>query len=181
MGEKSAENLIAALEKSKQTTLAKFIYALGIREVGEATAEALAMHFHSLENIMQANEEALIEVPDVGPIVAGHIYSFFRQPHNLEVIKSLQQAGIHWDESEKPAGDLPLAGNTYVLTGTLESMSRDQAKEKLQKLGAKVTGSVSSKTTAVIAGEKAGSKLTKAEKLGVTVLDETALMRLLKQ
>ena len=107
---------------------------------------------------MQADEEALIEVPDVGPIVAGHIYSFFRQPHNLEVIKSLQQAGIHWDESEKPADDLPLAGNTYVLTGALKKMSRDQAKEQLQKLGAKVTGSVSSKTTAVIAGEKAGSK-----------------------
>ena len=181
MGEKSAENLIEALEKSKQTTLAKFIYALGIREVGEATAESLATHFHSLEKIMQADEEALIEVPDVGPIVAGHIYSFFRQPHNLEVIKSLQQAGIHWDEIEKPAGNLPLAGKTYVLTGTLNSMSRDQAKEQLQKLGAKVTGSVSSKTTAVIAGEKAGSKLTKAEKLGVTILDESALMELLNK
>ena len=180
MGEKSAENLIAALEKSKQTTLARFIFALGIREVGEATAAALAGSFFKLENIIQADEEALIEVPDVGPIVARHVYSFFRQPHNLEVIKSMQQAGVNWDESEKKLEvKLPLAGNVYVLTGILKSLSRDQAKQKLQKLGAKVTSSVSSKTTAVIAGEKAGSKLTKAEKLGIEVLDEAGLLSLL--
>ena len=182
MGQKSAENLVRALEKSKHTTLARFLYALGIREVGEATAQALATHFRSLEKIMTADEEALTEVPDVGPIVAGHIVSFFRQPHNLEIIHNLRKAGIHWEEPETTGAEtLPLAGNTYVLTGTLTGMTRNEAKEKLQQLGAKVTSSVSKKTTAVIAGENPGSKLTKAEALGVPVLDEKALLALLRE
>ncbi len=181
MGEKSAENLINAIEASKQTTLARFIYALGIREVGEATAKSLAEHFLTLEKIQTATQEALEEVDDVGPIVASHIVTFFKQPHNQEIIKALLDAKISWPEIEIIADEtqLPLAGKTYVLTGSLTSMTRSQAKEKLQALGAKVTGSVSKKTTAVIAGEKAGSKLTKAEKLGVAVLSEEQLAELI--
>jgi DNA ligase (NAD+) len=182
MGEKSAQNLIEALEKSKSTTLARFIYALGIREVGEATARSLAMHLHTFDAIRNASEEALQEIPDVGPVVAGHIHAFFQQPHNLEVIDNLIAAGVHWDESsDETAQEKPLQGKTYVITGTLENMTREKAKEALIELGAKVAGSVSKKTTAVIAGEKAGSKLDKARKLGVPVLDEAALMELLKQ
>ena len=181
MGEKSAENLINAIEASKQTTLARFIYALGIREVGEATAKSLAEHFLTLEKIQTATQEALEEVDDVGPIVASHIVTFFKQPHNQEIIKALLDANISWPEIEIIADETqqPLAGKTYVLTGSLTSMTRSQAKEKLQALGAKVTGSVSKKTTAVIAGEKAGSKLTKAEKLGVMVLSEEQLAELI--
>ena len=180
MAEKSAANLINALEKSKRATLERFIHALGIREVGEATARALARHFGKLENLMNADREALEEVNDVGPIVAQYVYDFFRQPHNLEVIENLKKAGVHWEESE-PAetDDLPLEGKTYVLTGALERMTRDQAKEKLLALGARVSGSVSKKTTAVIAGAKAGSKLAKAEALGVPVIDEQALLELI--
>ena len=180
MGEKSAQNLIHAIDRSRQTTLERFIFALGIREVGEATARALALHFGDLAPLMQADEEALQLVPDVGPIVARHVVSFFHQAHNREVIDRLLAAGIEWETIEvTPAAEQPLAGCTYVLTGTLESMTRDEAKARLMALGAKVSGSVSKKTTAVIAGAEAGSKLAKAEALGVTVLDEDGLQTLL--
>jgi len=180
MGEKSAQNLIEAIDRSRQTTLERFIFALGIREVGEATARALALHFGDLAPLMQADEEALQRVPDVGPIVARHVVSFFHQPHNREVIDRLLAAGIEWEAIEvTPAGEQPLAGRTYVLTGTLESMTRDEAKARLMALGAKVSGSVSKKTTAVIAGAEAGSKLAKAEALGVEVLSEEDLKALL--
>ncbi len=181
MGEKSAKNLLDALEKSKHTTLARFIYALGIREVGEATARALAAHFRSLDKLREASEEDLQQVADVGPVVAGHVHTFFRQPHNLEVIDHLIEAGVHWDEPEAPQAEaLPLQDKTFVLTGALESVTRDEAAEALAALGARVTSSVSKKTSAVIVGDKPGSKLTKAEKLGVTVLDETAFRELLE-
>ncbi|WP_026186012.1 NAD-dependent DNA ligase LigA [Thioalkalivibrio thiocyanodenitrificans] len=182
MGEKSAQNLVEALDRSRHTQLARFIFALGIREVGEATARALAQHFGGLDALMQADEESLMEVPDVGPVVAHHVATFFQQPHNREVIQALRDAGVHWEEKEPAARKeetLPLAGNTYVLTGALESMTREEAGERLMALGAKVAGSVSKKTTAVIAGEAAGSKLAKAEKLGVTVLDEAAFLALI--
>lgn len=180
MGEKSAQNLIRAIDKSRKTTLERFIYALGIREVGEATARALALHFGDLAPLMQADEEALQQVPDVGPIVARHVVSFFRQPHNREVIDKLLAAGIEWEAIEvTPAVEQPLAGHTYVLTGTLESMTRDEAKTRLMALGARVSGSVSKKTTAVIAGAEAGSKLAKAEALGVKILNEEDLKALL--
>jgi DNA ligase (NAD+) len=174
MGKKSAENLVNALEKSKHTTLSRFLYALGIREVGEVTAQNLAEHFRSLEALMTADEAALQTVPDVGPSVAHHVHTFFRQPHNLEVIRALLAAGVHWDPlPERPAeAELPLQGKTFVITGTLASLTREEAKAKLQALGAKVTDSVSKKTSAVIAGAEAGSKLTKARELGVEVLDE---------
>ena len=181
MAEKSASNLLQALEKSKATTLARFIYALGIREVGEATARSLAMHFGSLQAISEANEEALLDVPDIGPIVAAHLQAFFQEPHNREIINNLQRAGIHWEESLPDTKKvLPLQGKTFVLTGTLTQIKRDEAKARLQSMGAKVSGSVSKKTTAVIAGEKAGSKLARAEALGVDILDESALMHLIE-
>ena len=181
MGQKSAENLINALEKSKATTLPRFLFALGIREVGEATALNLANYFGNLESLKQADAEALQQVPDVGPIVADHIATFFQQPHNLEIIDALITVGVHWQEQEAIDRDsLPLAGKTYVLTGTLNLMTRDDAKQHLQNLGAKVSGSVSKKSDAVIAGEKAGSKLAKAESLGVPVLDEMAFIAMLK-
>ena len=180
MGEKSATNLLTAIERSKQTTLARFIYALGIREVGEATARNLAQAFGFLDSLMAADEAALVAVPDVGQVVAHHIHTFFQQAHNLEVITALRNAGVSWPE-EAPAeqGDLPLADQVYVLTGTLESMGRDEAKARLQALGAKVTGSVSKKTHCVVAGPGAGSKLAKAETLGVDILDEAGLIALL--
>lgn len=179
MGAKSADNLIAALEKSKQTTLPRFIFALGIREVGEATARNLAMHFGNLHAIIEATEEQLESVPDVGPVVAKNIAAFDHQPHNREVIKKLIEAGVSWEEIEpEAAGEQPLAGKSIVLTGTL-SLPRNEIKDKLQKLGAKVSGSVSKKTACVIAGADAGSKLAKAEALGVPVVDEEALKKLL--
>ncbi len=179
MGEKSARNLLDALERSKETTLARFLYALGIREVGEATSQTLANRFRSLEALEQATEEELQETPDIGPIVAAHIAAFFRQPHNREVIEKLLEAGIHWPEVETPAEEeQPLAGKTFVLTGTL-GRPRSEIKAELQALGAKVTGSVSRKTDYVVAGEAAGSKLTRARELGITILDETALRKLL--
>jgi DNA ligase (NAD+) len=181
MAEKSAQNLLQALERSKHTTLARFLYALGIREVGEATAQALARHFGALEPLMAASVEQLMEVPDVGPIVAAHIADFFGEPHNREVIAGLREAGIHWDAPAQPIGAQPLAGKTYVITGTLEGMTREEAKARLEALGAKVTDSVSKKTTAVIAGEAAGSKLAKAQKLGIPVLDQEGLMALLEE
>lgn len=190
MGKKSAANIIAALEKSKNTTLARFIYALGIREVGEATAAALASHFRSLEALRAAanqpvtegEDDPLMEVPDVGPIVAGHIRSFFTQKHNNEVIDSLLAAGIHWSESEiAEPEEQPLAGEVIVLTGSLDALTRDEAKARLQQLGAKVSGSVSKNTSVVYAGEKAGSKLKKAEELGVPVKTESDLLALLEK
>jgi len=178
MGDKSADNLVAALEKSRKTTLDRFLYALGIREVGEATARSLARAFGDLEPLMKADQQQLENIRDIGPVVAQHIVHFFQQPHNKQVIGKLIKAGIEWP-AVKVKGEQPLAGNTYVLTGTLSNMTRDEATRRLQELGATVAGSVSKKTTAVIAGEKAGSKLAKAEKLGVEVLDETQLQRLL--
>ena len=186
MGSKSADKLIAAIHKARQTTLPRFLFALGIREVGESTALALARHFGALERLMAADVEVLTQVPDVGEVVAKHIYYFFRQPHNLEVLHGLlasvdaDGAGISWPEVVVAAAEsLPLQGKTLVLTGSLTILSRDDAKQVLQGLGAKVAGSVSAKTTAVFAGEAAGSKLAKAQELGVPVFDEEALQRLL--
>lgn len=180
MGEKSADNLLAAIDKSKLTSLAHFIYSLGIREVGEATARNLAKAFGDLDGLMEANEEQLLAVSDVGEIVAHHILTFFQQAHNLEVIGALRGAGVHWPVQEvaEPQAQ-PLLNKVYVLTGTLERMGRDEAKEKLQQLGAKVSGSVSKKTDCVVAGPGAGSKLAKAESLGVAVLDEDGFIELL--
>ena len=179
MGEKSARNLIRALEHSKHTTLARFLFALGIREVGEATALALASHFGDFDAIRDADEEALMEVPDVGPVVAEHVVTFFRQPHNREVIERLLAAGIHWDPVPRPEiEESPVAGRTIVLTGAL-SRPRSEIKEQLQALGARVAGSVSKKTDYVVAGADAGSKLERARELGVTILDEAGLQALL--
>jgi DNA ligase (NAD+) len=181
MGAKSAANLVTALERSKATTLARFLYALGIREVGEATAMTLAAHFGSLEALMAAEEEALRQAPDVGPIVAAAIRAFFQEPHNQQVIARLQAAGVHWpDLARKPAVSQSLAGKTFVLTGSLDSLTRDQAADRLRALGAKVSSSVSKKTDYVVAGRDAGSKLGKAQELNVTVLDEAGLLALLE-
>jgi DNA ligase (NAD+) len=181
MAEKSAQNLKLALEKSKKTTLARFLFALGVREVGETTAQGLTSHYCELERLKKADEESLLQVPDVGPVVAANVVTFFKQPHNLEVIEKLLAAGITWPIVEKPKHEnQTLAGKTVVLTGTFSSLGRDEAKEKLQKLGAKVTGSVSKNTDMLIAGEAAGSKLEKAEKLGVEVLNEAAFLKLIQ-
>jgi DNA ligase (NAD+) len=180
MGERSAENLIAALEKSKQTSLPRFLYALGIREVGETTARSLAHHFGDLEPLQAASLEALQEVADVGPIVAEHVVAFFRQSHNLDIIAKLKQAGVRWEPIEVVETAQPLTDKTFVLTGTL-SRSRNEIKEQLQGLGAKVAGSVSAKTDYLVAGAEAGSKLAKAEKLGVEILDEEGLSALLNE
>ncbi len=180
MGDKSANNIIMALDKSKTTTLARFIYALGIREVGELTARILTQHFGSLEKLMQATVGELQKVPDIGPIVAEYIVAFFRQAHNLEIIQRLQDVGVHWSENEvPPANAQSLEGKIFVLTGTLANMTRNETKARLEALGAKVSSSVSRKTHYVVAGEKAGSKLNKAHALGIKVIDEAALMALL--
>jgi len=171
MGGKSADNLIEALQKSKHPPLERLLYALGIREVGEVTARSLAAHFKSLDALMAASEEALTDVTDVGPVVAGHVANFFRQEKNREVIDELTAAGVEWQPPEERGGEQPLAGETWVLTGSL-SVPRAQAKSVLQALGAKVSGSVSAKTSVVLAGEAAGSKLAKAQKLGVRIMDE---------
>ena len=176
MGDKSASNVLNSIEASKQTELPRFIYALGIREVGEATARALAMHFGSLEAVQAADDEALQQTPDVGPVVARYILSFFQQAHNLEVIQALREAGVHWPDIEVSEQATPLDGQTWVLTGTLEQLTRNEAKQRLQNLGAKVAGSVSKKTSFVVAGAAAGSKLEKAESLGIEVLDEQQLL-----
>jgi len=176
MGEKSATNLVASLETAKQTKFSRFLYALGIREVGEATARSLASHFLTLDALEIADESALIEIEDVGPIVAHHVVTFFQQTHNREVIERLLKAGINWPAEQKRASDSELSGKTIVLTGTLEQLSRSEAKEKLLALGAKVAGSVSKNTDYVVAGRDAGSKLNKAESLGITVVDETTLI-----
>jgi len=182
MGEKSATNLIGAIESSKTTTLARFLFALGIREVGEATANELAAYFGKLDAIMGASEEELLNVPDVGPIVASRIRAFFDESHNRQVIHRLRDAGIQWPETEgKPASTAgPLTGKTFVLTGTLSGMTRDDAKERIQALGGKVTGSVSKKTDFVVYGDKAGSKLAKAEQLGVSTLDQEQFEQLIE-
>ncbi len=181
MAEKSASNLVAALQKSRRTTLARFLYALGIRQVGETTAKDLARHFGSLDRVMEATEPQLLEVADVGPVVAQSIRTFFEQPHNREVVGQLRAAGIGWDEHDGEA-DLspkPLAGKTFVLTGTLPTLSREQAKEMIEAAGGKVAGSVSKKTHYVVAGAEAGSKLDKARELGIELLDESGLQALL--
>ena len=180
MAEKSAQNLLDALEKSKQTTLARFLYALGIRHVGESTAKDLARHFGQLDAVMNASVEQLAQVPDVGPVVAESIRTFFDQPHNREVVEHLRAVGVHWPEGAPTEGaTLPLVGKTFVLTGTLPTLSRDDAKAMLEAAGAKVAGSVSKKTSYVVAGEEAGSKLDKARELGVPVIDEGGMRALL--
>ncbi|WP_406663573.1 NAD-dependent DNA ligase LigA [Gallaecimonas sp. GXIMD1310] len=185
MGDKSATKLVAHIRQARQTTLARFLYALGIREVGEATAAILASHFGDLAAIRAADIEALEAVDDVGPVVAQHIHTFFRQPHNIEVLTALldpEKGAVHWPEVAVPAADSQvLAGQTMVITGTLSTLSRDEAKAYLQQLGAKVAGSVSKNTDVLVAGEKAGSKLAKAEQLGVTVWDDEALMTFLRE
>ena len=182
MGEKSAVNLLAALESSKRTTFARFLYGLGIRHVGETTAKDLAKHFGAMDRLMAASVEQLLEVNDVGPIVALSVRTFFDQAHNVEVVEQLRAAGVHWDEHAGAATDTapkPLAGKTFVLTGTLPTLSRDAAKEMIEAAGGKVSGSVSKKTHFVVAGEEAGSKLDKARELGVALLDEAGLLALL--
>ncbi|CNJ17552.1 NAD-dependent DNA ligase LigA [Yersinia frederiksenii] len=181
MGPKSAQNLIAALEKAKQTTFARFLYALGIREVGEATAANLAAHFRYLDNLRAADIDALKSVPDVGEVVAKHVINFLNEEHNQKVIEALEKV-ISWPEPQQIIAeeiDSPFAGKTVVLTGSLTILSRDEAKDRLTALGAKVSGSVSKKTDLVIAGEAAGSKLAKAQELGITVIDEAEMIRLL--
>lgn len=181
MAEKSAQNILAALEKSKQTTLPRFLFGLGIRHVGEATAKDLARHFGSLDRVMEASVEQLLEVNDVGPVVAQSLRTFFDQPHNREVVEQLRACGLTWEEGE-PAerAPQPLTGRTFVLTGTFPSLAREEAKALLEAAGAKVAGSVSKKTDYVVAGAEAGSKLTKAQELGVTVLDEAGMLALLQ-
>ena len=182
MAAKSANNVLASIEASKSTTLARFLYALGIRHVGESTAKDLAKHFGDLERIIQASEEALLEVNDVGPVVAQSVRNFFSQPHHLELLEQLQALGVHWPKIQAQADVvLPLAGQTYVITGTLTQFGRDDAKAALEQLGAKVAGSVSKKTTALLAGAEAGSKLEKAQALGIAVMDEQQFMNLLAQ
>jgi DNA ligase (NAD+) len=186
MAEKSANNLLAAIKKSKQTTLARFIYALGIRNVGEATAKDLARHFGRLERVLAADAEQLMQVSDVGPVVAQCLRQFASEPHNLEVIEQLRAAGVIWNEGQGEGKALPASGNTlaskvFVLTGTLPSLTREEARELIEAAGGKVSGSVSRKTDFLLAGAEAGSKLKKARELGVTVIDEAQLRSLLAQ
>ncbi len=182
MGEKSAANLLAGLAASKRTTLARFLYGLGIRHVGETTAKDLAKHFGALDRVMAASADQLLEVNDVGMVVAQSIRTFFEQPHNREVVEQLRAAGIGWDESDGTAADRPpqpLAGKTFVLTGTLPTLTREDAKERIEAAGGKVAGSISKKTHFVVAGAEAGSKLDKARELGIALLDEAGLLALL--
>lgn len=181
MGEKSAENLLQSIETSKKTTFAKFLYALGIREVGESTALLLANHFQMLDALIATDETTLQLIPDIGPVVAGHIAAFFDESHNLKVIDRLLKAGIHWETPKaKSSAEQPLKGKTFVLTGSLQNLTREEAKEKLIALGASISESVSKKTSYVVVGENAGSKLAKAESLGVSILDEEQLLELLQ-
>ena len=180
MAEKSAQNIIDALQKSKQTTLPRFLFGLGIRHVGEATAKALVKHFGKLDNIMNASSEQLTQVADVGPVVAQSLRTFFDQAHNREVVEQLRACGISWEEGEPvETANLPLAGLTFVITGTLPNLGREDLKARLEAAGAKVAGSVSKKTHYVVAGAEAGSKLDKAQELGVPVLDEVGVLALL--
>jgi DNA ligase (NAD+) len=181
MADRSALNILEALEKSKRTTLPRFLFGLGIRHVGEATAKELARHFGTLDAVMDASEETLLGVSDVGPIVAKSIRTFFEQPHNREVVEQLRACGVSWPEgAPADAGPKPLAGMTLVLTGTLPTLGRDAAKDLIEAAGGKVSGSVSKKTSYVVAGSEAGSKLDKARELGLAVLDEAGLLELLK-
>jgi DNA ligase (NAD+) len=182
MGEKSAANLLAAIAKCKDTTLARFIYALGIRTVGETTARDLARHFGGLDALVQADEAVLQQVPDVGPVVAASIERFFREPHNREVVNELRRLGVRWRE-ERPAAvaQLPLAGKTFVLTGTLLRLTREQAKDRIEARGGKVATTVSRKTRYVVAGSDPGAKHRKALELGVAILDEDELLKLLDE
>jgi DNA ligase (NAD+) len=180
MAGKSAANLIAALDRARSTTLERFIYALGIRHVGESTARDLARHFGRLDPIVNASEDQLLQVPDVGPVVAASIAHFFSEAHNRESIAQLRKAGVHWPEADpvrRPAGRL--AGKTFVITGTLPTLKRDDAKSMIEAAGGKVSGSVSKKTDYVVAGEDAGSKLAKARELEVSIIDEVQLQKML--
>ncbi len=182
LGEKSAANLVSAIQKSRNTTLPRFLFALGIRDVGEVTARNLAIHFGELEPIMKADEEALMRVPDVGPTVAKHVHTFFQQPKNLEVVEKLIAADVRWDPVALPEGlATPLAGKTFVVTGTLESLSREEAHARIMALGGKATGSVSKKTSYVVVGADPGSKASKAESLGIPVLDEARFLELIQK
>ena len=181
MGDKSAAKLVAGIAASKRTTFARFLYGLGARHVGESTAKDLARHFGNLDRLMSASVEQLLAVSDVGPIVAESVHAFFHEPHNVEVVNGLRRSGVVWDENEGQAlaAALPLAGKTFVLTGTLPTLGREDAKEMIESLGGKVAGSVSKKTDYVVAGSEAGSKLAKAESLGIALLDEAGLLALL--
>ena len=181
MGEKSAGNLVAAIDRSRRTTLPRLLYGLGIREVGEATALSLARHFGTLERLMSADEAAIQQVPDVGPVVAAHVAAFFASDDHRRVIKALREQGVTWPDISAPRGAPGLSGRTFVITGTLAAMTREQAEEALTARGAKVSGSVSRKTSFVIAGSEAGSKLAKARQLGVAVLDEPQFLELLER
>jgi DNA ligase (NAD+) len=181
MAPKSANNLLEALENSKETTLPRFIYALGIQEVGESTARSLAMHFGDVAGLLEADEALLQTIPDVGPIVANKIHHFFQQESNLAVIDSLIGFGLRWKVEDTGIIANSLAGETWVLTGSLNSLTRNEAKARLQKLGAKVSGSVSRKTTCVVAGDAAGSKLVKAQELGLKIIGEDELITLLEE
>lgn len=179
MAQKSADRLLAAIAASRQTTLARFLYALGIREVGQATARILANEFGALEALMEADLERLQNIRDIGPVVAGHIHSFFDNPDNRAVIAALIASGVSWPEQAPDPRPLPLAGQTWVLTGTLETLTREEARERLEALGAKVAGSVSAQTHALVAGARAGSKLARARELGISIIDEAELLGLL--
>jgi DNA ligase (NAD+) len=177
LGDKSANNLIVAIDKSRKTTLPRFLFALGIREVGEVTARNLAQHFSDLPALMAAEPETLMGVPDVGPTVAKHVHTFFSQPRNLEVISSLIGHGVHWDKVIAASeGPQPLQGKTFVVTGTLATLSREEAHARILALGGKATGSVSQKTSYVVVGSDAGSKATKAAQLGIPILDEESFL-----
>lgn len=179
MGEKSAHNLVDAIDKSKNTTLPRFLFALGIPEVGEVTAANLAQHFGDLDTLVTAEMDDLESVPDVGPVVAQHVHEFFRQPENCKVVEALQNHGVNWPVEDRKRESRALDGKTFVLTGSLESMTRDEARARIQQAGGKVTGSVSAKTDYLVVGKDPGSKLKKAEQLGVEVLDETGLLEVL--
>ncbi|MBM3337474.1 MAG: NAD-dependent DNA ligase LigA, partial [Betaproteobacteria bacterium] len=181
MAQKSAQNLLDALEKSKSTTLARFIFALGIRHVGESTAKSLARHFGNIDALLDASEEQILAVDDIGPVVAQSILNFLHDPINRELIVQLRASGIHWEEGEPEQRSQHLAGKTFVLTGTLPTLKRDEVAAMIEAAGGKVSGSVSKKTSFVVAGEEAGSKLTKAEELGVAILDEAGLLNLLEK
>jgi DNA ligase (NAD+) len=182
MAEKSAANVLAAIDRSRETTLARFVFALGIRHVGEVTAKDLARHFGSLEALMAADAPALQGAPDVGPAVAESVSRFFAEPHNREVIAQLRAAGVRWDEGPpaRAANGGPFAGKIVVLTGTLSSLTRDEARERIEAAGGRVTGSVSKKTHFVVAGTEAGAKLDRARELGIEVLDEARLRAMLE-
>jgi DNA ligase (NAD+) len=182
MGEKSAAKLVQAIERSRSTTLPRFLFALGIRDVGEATALAIAQHFGSLEKLQEASADEIEQVPDVGPVVAAHVAAFFASPDHRRVIARLRKEGVKWADVVRPSvAGQPFAGTTFVITGTLDSMSREEAQEALIALGAKVSGSVSKKTGYVVAGAEPGSKLRKATELGLKVLDEEQFLALLKE